>query len=180
MARWYAVCQHQVHHWLPELHLACTCSPSFAFMYMCPMCCREHGGGGPNEDPRDPSAADADNADEDDDDDDEAMGRWNLRKCSAEALDMLSNAFGDELLPLLLPIVKQRLEDVDWRARESAILALGAVAQGCHQGLLPLLPDMVSMLLPKLMDPRPMVRIISCWTLSRYAQWLYAGEGRRH
>ena len=32
---------------------------------------------------------------------------------------MLSNHFGDELLPIMLPIVQQRLHDADWRARES-------------------------------------------------------------
>jgi hypothetical protein len=52
-------------------------------------------------------------------------GAWNLRKCSAAGLDMLSNVFGDELLPVLLPIVEQRLKEPSWEARESAILALG-------------------------------------------------------
>lgn len=32
---------------------------------------------------------------------------------------MLSNHFGDELLPIILPIVQQRLQDADWRTRES-------------------------------------------------------------
>ena len=41
---------------------------------------------------------------------------WNLRKCSAAALDMLSNHLADEhVLPLLLPIVQQRLADQDWK-----------------------------------------------------------------
>lgn len=178
-------------------------------------------------------------------------GAWNLRKCSAAGLDMLSNVFGDELLPVLLPIVEQRLKDPSWEARESAILALGercrlgccwccmcqhaaakrdhgimcgtwrgstltvicdnhamcarvcmsvpclharhaplhpgmlhhqltppaaapatgAVSQGCHMGLLPHLQSLVAMLLPCLVDPEPMVRIIACWSLSRYSHW---------
>ena len=32
--------------------------------------------------------------------------------------------------------------------------------------------QMVAFLLPLLDDPRPLVRSISCWTLSRYARWL--------
>ena len=35
---------------------------------------------------------------------------WNLRKCSAAGLDRLSNVYGDELLPVLMPIVEQRLQ----------------------------------------------------------------------
>ncbi len=44
-----------------------------------------------------------------DDDDGEEVNRWNLRKCSAAGLDVLSTVFGDELLPIVLPIVEQRL-----------------------------------------------------------------------
>jgi hypothetical protein len=31
---------------------------------------------------------------------------WNLRKCSAAALDVLANVFTTDLLPVLLPILK--------------------------------------------------------------------------
>ena len=34
------------------------------------------------------------------------MNVWNLRKCSAAALDILSNVFGDEILPALMPVVQ--------------------------------------------------------------------------
>lgn len=36
------------------------------------------------------------------------------------------------------------------QVRESAILALGAVSEGCHMGLAPYLNDMVKMLVPVL------------------------------
>lgn len=65
---------------------------------------------------------------------------WNLRKCSAAGLDVLSTVFGDELLPIVLPIVQAHMQSSDWRARESATLALGAISEGCAQGLLPYLP----------------------------------------
>lgn len=38
--------------------------------------------------------------------DDDTVNVWNLRKCSAAALDILSNVFGDEILPTLLPIIE--------------------------------------------------------------------------
>ena len=47
---------------------------------------------------------------DDDDDDDEGASVWNLRKCSAAGLDRLSIVYGEELLPVLLPIVEQRLQ----------------------------------------------------------------------
>lgn len=109
---------------------------------------------------------------EDGDDDADEVSRWNMRKCSAAGLDVLSTVFQEELLPIVTPIVQQRLQEEDWRARESAILALGAISEGCVMGLIPYLPQLVSMLLPRLEDPRPLVRSISCWALSRYAQWI--------
>jgi transportin-1 len=113
--------------------------------------------------------------------DEEEVSSWNLRRCSAAGLDMLSTAFGDELLPLLLPEVQARLEGADWRARESAILALGAVAEGCAGGLVAQLPSVVAALAPALRDPRPMVWCIACWGLTRYSRWLLdrAGQGQR-
>ena len=42
-------------------------------------------------------------------------------------------------------------------------------------GLLPYLSGMADMLVPKVQDTQPMVRIISCWALMRYAYWLLAG-----
>ena len=81
-----------------------------------------------------------------------------MRKCSAAGLDVLSTVFQEEMLPIVTPIVQQRLQEEDWRARESAILALGAIAEGCVMGLIPYLPQLVSMLLPRLEDPRPLVR----------------------
>ena len=107
----------------------------------------------------------------DDDDDDEAA-QWNLRKSSANGLDVMSNLFGDDLLPMILPVVEQRLADANWRLRESAILALGAVAEGCSGGLAQYVPQLIGFLVPSLDDARPMVRSIACWTLSRFARWV--------
>ena len=55
-------------------------------------------------------------------------------KCSAAALDVLGTVFRDELLPVLLPILKEILFHPDWITKESGILVLGAIAEGiAHQ-----------------------------------------------
>ena len=51
-------------------------------------------------------------------------------KCSAAALDCLSNVFKQDLLPILLPLLKDTLSSSQWEIKESGILALGAVAEG--------------------------------------------------
>lgn len=64
------------------------------------------------------------------DDDDEPLSNWNLRKCSAAGLDVLANVFRDDLLPMLLPILKETLFHDVWEVKESGILVLGAIAEG--------------------------------------------------
>lgn len=63
-------------------------------------------------------------------DDDSTLSDWNLRKCSAAALDMLANVFREDLLPVLVPILKETLFHHSWEIKESGILALGAIAEG--------------------------------------------------
>ncbi|XP_038900875.1 transportin-1 isoform X1 [Benincasa hispida] len=116
------------------------------------------------------------------DDDDDIVNIWNLRKCSAAALDILSNVFGDEILPMLMPIVEVNLSangDEAWKEREAAVLALGAIAEGCISGLYPHLPEIVTFLIPLLDDKFPLIRSISCWTLSRFSKFIVQGIGNQ-
>jgi len=45
-------------------------------------------------------------------------------------LDVLANVFHDDLLHILLPIIKETLFSPDWLIKESGILVLGAIAEG--------------------------------------------------
>lgn len=49
------------------------------------------------------------------------MARWNLRKCSAAALDVVSVVFHEELLPIITPIVQERIQVGVVRDRERCI-----------------------------------------------------------
>lgn len=97
--------------------------------------------------------------------------KWNLRKCSAAALDVIASAFGQTVFHIILPYLKQSLFHAEWQYREAAVLALGAVASGCMDGVTPHLPELVPYLIGLLNDPEPLVRQITCWTLGRYSAW---------
>ncbi|KAL6010691.1 Transportin-1 [Asimina triloba] len=115
-------------------------------------------------------------------DDDDIVNVWNLRKCSAAALDFLSNVFGDEILPTLMPLLQAQLattEDNKWKEREAAVLAFGAIAEGCINGLYRHLPEIVAFLIPLLDDKFPLIRSITCWTLSRYSKFIVQGIGHQ-
>ncbi|ETE65694.1 Transportin-1, partial [Ophiophagus hannah] len=109
---------------------------------------------------------------EDELDDDDTISDWNLRKCSAAALDVLANVFREELLPHILPLLKELLFHPEWVVKESGILVLGAIAEGCMQGMIPYLPELIPHLIQCLSDKKALVRSITCWTLSRYAHWV--------
>ncbi|KAJ8345845.1 hypothetical protein SKAU_G00300380 [Synaphobranchus kaupii] len=124
--------------------------------------------------------AEGEDIDEDEDDDDDTLSDWNLRKCSAAALDVLANVFRDDLLPHLLPLLKGLLFHPDWVIKESGILVLGAIAEGCMQGMVPYLPELMPHLIQCLCDKKALVRSIACWTLSRYAHWVVSQPPDSH
>ncbi|OAY50523.1 transportin-1 isoform X2 [Manihot esculenta] len=112
------------------------------------------------------------------DDDDDSLNVWNLRKCSAAGLDIISNIYRDGILPTLMPLVEAKLstsDDETWKEREAAVLALGAVAEGCIEGLYPHLAEIVAYLIPVLDDKFPLLRSITCWTLSRFSKFIVQG-----
>jgi transportin-1 len=104
--------------------------------------------------------------------DDDSLSDWNLRKCSAAALDVLANVFHNDILQIILPILKELLFHHDWELKESGILVLGAIAEGCMSGMVVHLPELVPYLITCLSDKKALVRSITCWTLSRYAHWV--------
>lgn len=115
----------------------------------------------------------------DDDDDEEDIYEfddsyigWTLRKCSAASLDSIAVKFGDDLLILLIPLLNDILNDTNYLVKESAILALGAIAEGCLNGLTPHLPHLIEFLIISMNDEHSLVRVITCWTLSRYVNWI--------
>nr|XP_046192428.1 transportin-2-like [Oncorhynchus gorbuscha] len=68
----------------------------------------------------------------------------------------------------------------DWVVKESGILVLGAIAEGCMQGMVPYLPELMPHLIQCLCDKKALVRSIACWTLSRYAHWVVSQPPDSH
>ena len=108
---------------------------------------------------------------EDDDDDGNPEDRWNLRKCSAAALDVFATDFRGPVFETILPYLMTNLKHEEWQFREAAVLALGAVAEGCMDEVTPHLPELVPYLNSLLKDQEALVRQITCWTLGRYSAW---------
>jgi len=114
--------------------------------------------------------------DEDEEDEDEGgFVEWTLRKCSALGLDVISTHYKTEILDALLPHIHQKLTSADWRVQESAVLAMGALQEGCEEGLIDrnYLNDFINHLMTGMLtSAQPLLRSITCWTLSRYANYI--------
>ncbi|PNY29515.1 Importin subunit beta-2, partial [Tolypocladium capitatum] len=107
----------------------------------------------------------------DDGDDANPDERWTVRKCSAAALDVFARDFRGAVFEAIFPYLSQNLKHDEWPYREAAVLALGAVAEGCMDVVVPHLPELVPYLISLLEDQEPIVRQITCWTLGRYSSW---------
>ncbi len=56
--------------------------------------------------------------------------------------------------------------------REAAILCLGVLSEGCFESIKPHLSFILLFLLGCLSDEEPLIKTISCWTLSKYTSFI--------
>eukprot|EP00019_Armaparvus_languidus_P001769 CAMPEP_0168587482 /NCGR_PEP_ID=MMETSP0420-20121227/4901_1 /TAXON_ID=498008 /ORGANISM="Pessonella sp." /LENGTH=626 /DNA_ID=CAMNT_0008622763 /DNA_START=182 /DNA_END=2059 /DNA_ORIENTATION=+ len=116
---------------------------------------------------------DSDDDEEEELEDGEIVMRWTVRKSSARGLDRLCRHFPQRALTLLMPYLTAALQQTqDWRQMEAAILAVGAIADGCFMVIADSLPELIPFLLQCADSPQVLVKTITAWTLSRYSKWV--------
>ena len=115
----------------------------------------------------------ADDEDEDDDHDDGDIDtEWNLRKCSAATLDVMTNILPQHVMNVAFPFLREHLTSDKWFIREATVLALGAMAEGGMKYFDDQLPTLIPFLVEQLNDAWAPVRKMACWTLSRFSPWI--------
>ncbi|EDO17951.1 hypothetical protein Kpol_1010p69 [Vanderwaltozyma polyspora DSM 70294] len=123
--------------------------------------------------PRIVKKRDGSGEDEDEEDDgDDVDTEWNLRKCSAATLDVLTNLLPQHVLNIAFPYLREHLTSDKWFIREATVLALGAMAEGGMKYFDDQLPTLIPFLVEQLKDQWAPVRKITCWTLSRFSTWI--------
>jgi transportin-1 len=131
-----------------------------------------------------PTVSSYSNRNNDDDDDDNTdydyHTHWNMRKAAAEAMERLAALFEEKSLPILLPLFELGFQNPSWLIRESCILGLGCISTGCSKDMIPYLPKLVPYLFNLLSDEKPLMRAITCWTLSRYSGWISREKTQLH
>lgn len=63
--------------------------------------------------------------DENDDDDD-----WNPCKAAGVCLMLLATCCEDDVVPHVLPFIKENIKHPDWRYRDASVMAFGSILEG--------------------------------------------------
>lgn len=63
--------------------------------------------------------------DENDDDDD-----WNPCKAAGVCLMLLATCCEDDVVPHVLPFIKEHIKNPDWRYRDASVMAFGSILEG--------------------------------------------------
>ncbi|EGF79070.1 hypothetical protein BATDEDRAFT_17183 [Batrachochytrium dendrobatidis JAM81] len=104
--------------------------------------------------------------DEDDDED-----TWNISMASATCLSLFATCCADAIVPLVLPTIESNIKNEDWKFREAAVMAFGAILEGPDPTQLGNLVQMAFPTLLELMnDNMEQVKETAAWTLSRISQ----------
>ncbi|XP_056870485.1 importin subunit beta-1 isoform X2 [Takifugu flavidus] len=106
--------------------------------------------------------------DENDDDDD-----WNPCKAAGVCLMLLATCCEDDVLPHVLPFIKEHIEHPDWRCRDASVMAFGSILEGPELNQLkPLIIQGMPTLIKLMKDPSVVVRDTTAWTVGRICELL--------
>ncbi|KTG06705.1 hypothetical protein cypCar_00023326 [Cyprinus carpio] len=106
--------------------------------------------------------------DENDDDDD-----WNPCKAAGVCLMLLATCCEDDVVPHVLPFIKEHIKHPDWRYRDASVMAFGSILEGPELSQLkPLVIQAMPTLIELMKDPSVVVRDTTAWTLGRICDLL--------
>ncbi|TUC69506.1 Importin subunit beta-1 [Bagarius yarrelli] len=106
--------------------------------------------------------------DENDDDDD-----WNPCKAAGVCLMLLATCCEDDVVPHVLPFIKEHIKHMDWRYRDASVMAFGSILEGPELNQLkPLVIQAMPTLIELMKDPSVVVRDTTAWTVGRICDLL--------
>lgn len=84
---------------------------------------------------------------------------------------LLASCCEDDIVPHVLPFVKENIKNPDWRYRDAAIMAYGSILSGLEATTLkPLVEQAMPTLIELLYDPSVAVRDTTAWTFGRICE----------
>ncbi|VDN09518.1 unnamed protein product [Dibothriocephalus latus] len=102
-------------------------------------------------------------------DDDE----WNPSKAAGVCIMLLAQCCEDAIVELVIPFVRQHIENPDWKYRDAAVMSFGSILEGPNAtALKPLVESAMPVIINLLRDQSSAVRDTTAWTIGRVCEIL--------
>ncbi|EIE27283.1 ARM repeat-containing protein [Coccomyxa subellipsoidea C-169] len=108
---------------------------------------------------------------------DEDDGAWNLSMAGGTCLALVSAVVGDDILGLVMPYtnIDKKASPEDWRYREAATSAFGAILEGpSTERLSTYVAAGLGFLLNAMKDPNQQVRHTTAWAIGRIFEFVHS------
>ncbi|KAL7297769.1 hypothetical protein TKK_0008804 [Trichogramma kaykai] len=96
---------------------------------------------------------------------------WNPSKAAGVCLMLLASCCEENIVPFVLPFVKDNIKNPDWRFRDAALMAFGSILGGLEPNTLkPLVEQAMPTLIELMYDSSVVVRDTAAWTFGRICE----------
>ena len=97
---------------------------------------------------------------------------YSIFKAAGVCLMLLATCCQDDIVPHVLPFVKENIKHTDWRLRDASIMAFGAILEGPDPtNLKPIVEQAMPMLIELMTDKSVIVKVIE--SLSQSGRSVY-------
>lgn len=96
---------------------------------------------------------------------------WNPSKAAGVCLMLLSTCCEDQIVPHVMPFIKDNIKSTNWRYRDAALMVFGSILGGLEaKTLQPLIEQAMPTLIELMYDNSVIVRDTAAWTFGRICE----------
>lgn len=95
---------------------------------------------------------------------------WNVAMAAGTCLALVATVVGDDVVQFVVPFVQQHIAATNWKSREAATLAFGAILEGPKSFVPQLVAQALPVLIQHMKDPIVYVKDTTAWTIGRICQ----------
>ncbi|KAL3283319.1 hypothetical protein HHI36_006467 [Cryptolaemus montrouzieri] len=96
---------------------------------------------------------------------------WNPSKAAGVCLMLLASCCEDEIVPYVLPFIKDNIKSENWRFRDASLMAFASILGGLENSTLkPLVEQAMPTLIELMYDNSVIVRDTAAWTIGRISE----------
>lgn len=98
---------------------------------------------------------------------------WNPSKAASVCLMLLATCCEEEIVPHVLPFIKENIVSTNWRCKDAALMVFGAILGGLENTTLkPLVEQAMPKLIELMYDGSVIVRDTAAWTFGRICEMI--------